>query len=279
MLDASPEVIAKLADLVRSASYNAASSHQPAFLDYLKGATEFVTAVAWPSAAVTCVFLFRRQLTNFIGDVDSVKLFGAEISRRINKQIEQSAKEAQQNSGMSSAPSAGELSRAMVVKSLASDSNISLIKEQAEKLAAEYQRVRDSMLPGDNRTRAMEVVVSKMRTIGQAFFPARYEFSNSSSPGKRLMVIAALQVESDYDLLDWLAERVGYEKTFLQYHALVSILIALRGSKASSYLGAIEAAVGKITQLELTFHGDASRVHTLKDIQHALSLLKPAPNS
>ncbi len=171
------------------------------------------------------MLLFRRQLTKFLGDVNTVKVFGAEITRKIDNQIEQSAKEAQAKTEaeLRSGPSEGELNRAGVVKNLLVDTPHSVITAQAEALAAEYERVRASMLPGSDRTRAMEVVVSKMRTIGQAFFPMRYEFAPSPSPGKRLMVIASLEVSPDFDMLDWLVDRVRAEKPFLQYHALVAI--------------------------------------------------------
>ena len=261
MADVSPEVLNRLAELIK-ATGGTGVPHSATFLEYLKGATELLNSVAWPVAAVVCALLFRQQLTKFIGDVSTVKFLGAEISRKIDNQIEQSAKEteAKTETEMRSGPSESELNRARVVKSLAADANSGLIAAQAEALATEYQGVRDSMLPGNKRTRAMEVVVSKMRTIGQAFFPIRHEFASSPSPGKRLMVIASLQVSPDYDMLDWLAERVGSEKPFLQYHALVAILLAVQGGNAKAYVRALEAAVEKASQFRDNFDGDISRI-------------------
>jgi hypothetical protein len=164
----------------------------------------------------------------------------------------------------------------MVVKGLAADASSSVIASQAEALAAEYQRVRGSMVPGDRRTRAMEVVVSKMRTIGQAFFPIRHEFANSPAPGKRLMVIASLEVSPDYDMLDWLVERARLEAPFLQYHALVAILLAARGPAARAYIRPLDAAVEKLSQL--SFDADTSRIGTLEQIKKALEKLKTATN-
>jgi hypothetical protein len=277
MADVSPEVLSKLAELIK-ATGGAGAPHGSTFLDYLKSFTEFLSAVAWPAAAVLCVLLFRRQVTNFLGDVETVKVFGAEISRKINKQIEQSAKEAQTktDSELRSGPSKGELNRAMVVKDLAADTNSGVVAAQAEALAAEYERLRASMLPGNDRTRAMEVVVSKMRTIGQAFFPIRHEFAGSASPGKRLMAIASLQVSHDYEMLDWLAERVGSEKAFLQYQALVAILLAVQGNNAKAYIPSLEAAVKEVSRFKDNFGGDISRTGTLEEIEKALADLKRA---
>jgi hypothetical protein len=94
MPDISPEVLSKLAELLKAIGTGSAP-HDPTFLDYVKDLTGLFNSVAWPAAAIYCVILFRPQLVSFLGNVDTVKVFGAEISRRINSQIEQSAKEAQ----------------------------------------------------------------------------------------------------------------------------------------------------------------------------------------
>jgi hypothetical protein len=278
MTDVSPEMLSKLTDMIKAAATVGAPHGSATFLEYLKGWTEFLGVVAWPAATVLCVFLFRRQVMNFLGDVETVKVFGAEISRKINKQIEQSAKEAltKSEAELRSGPSKAELNRAMVVKELTADRNSGLVAAQAEALAAEYERVRASMPPSNNRTRAMEVVVSKMRTIGQAFFPIRHEFAVSASPGKRLMVIASLQVLPDYEMLDWLAQRVGSEKPFLQYQSLVAILLALQGNNARVFIPSLEAAVKEISRFKDKFGSDTSRIETLEKIERSLDDLKRA---
>jgi hypothetical protein len=250
--------------------------HGSTTLDYLKVVAELLNSVAWPIAAVWCVVLFRRQLTKFLGDVDTVKVFGAEISRKINTQIEQSALEAQgkTDAELASGPTAGELDRAKIVKQLASDTGHDMIARQAESLAGEYERVRASMPSSDERTRAMEVVVSKMRTIGQAFFPLRHEFAWSPSPGKKLMVIASLEVSPDYEMIDWLAERASSEKPFVQFHALVAMMLAARENTARAYLSAFEAAIVKLSQC--SFGGDSSRLGTFAKIKKAVERMKIA---
>src|SRR5258708_6639015 len=178
MAGESPEGLGKRSRRLKELCTGSAP-HDPTFLDYVKDLTGLFNSVAWPAAVIYCVILFRPQLINFLRNVDTVKVFGEEISRRINSQIEQSAKEAQARTEteLVSGPSKSEINRAIVVKNLVAGSNGGEIAAQAEALAVEYQQVRDSMLPGKERTRAMEVVVSKMRTIGQAFFPIRHEFA------------------------------------------------------------------------------------------------------
>jgi hypothetical protein len=164
MADVSPEVLDRLADLIKAAG--SIPSHGPILIDYIKSLTELLNATAWPVAVIICMLLFRQQLAKFLGDVKTIKILGSEISREIDTQVAKSAQEAQIKPAaeLSSGPSEGELKRAVVVKKLAADADSELIVNQANSLAAEYLQVRNSMAPDNARTRAMEVVVSKMRT-------------------------------------------------------------------------------------------------------------------
>ena len=144
MSDISAETLAKLVELVKAANGSKVSvATNSSFLAYLKGWTEFANAVAWPLAAIVCVVLFRRPLTKFLGDVDTVKVFGAEISRKISNQLEQSAKEAQTKSEaeLRLGPSVAELQRAQTVNELAAKASSGVVVAQAESLAADYERV------------------------------------------------------------------------------------------------------------------------------------------
>ena len=50
-------------------------------------------------------------------------------------------------------------------------------------------------------------------------------------------------------MLDWLVERARLETMFLQYHALVAILLAARGPAARAYVRPLDAAVEKLSRL------------------------------
>jgi hypothetical protein len=63
------------------------------------------------------------------------------------------------------------------------------------------------------------------------------------------------------------------EKPFLQYHALVAILLAAQGSSASVYIRALEAAVEKVNQFK-RFDDDGSRKETFKEIKETVEGLK-----
>jgi hypothetical protein len=91
------------------------------------------------------------------------------------------------------------------------------------------------------------------------------------------MVITSLQVFRDYEMLDWLAQRVGSEKPFLQFQALVAILLAAEGKNAKAYIPELEVAVRKAGQFKDSFGDDTSRTGTLEEIERALKKLKAAP--
>ncbi len=97
---------------------------------------------------------------------------------------------------------------------------------------------------GDDRTRAMAVLVAQMRALGQAAFPFRGELAFSSDAGQRLAAIAIAQVQPDPAMLEWLASRVGpSERPFVQYNAAQALVIAARNGDASQAVSLEQAYV------------------------------------
>jgi hypothetical protein len=262
----SPEQLRAITDLIKAIGASGESSNVLR-ADYIKAIADLISAIVWPIAVVLCVLLFRKQLSDFFGGVQTVKLFGAELSRKISSELEVSEQEARSQSGLSRAPTQGELSRATVVERILSKADLGIVRQQIDELAAEYERVRSSMSPGDGRTRRMEVVVSKMRTLGRVAYPLRHELASSPSPGKRLVAIASLQVEPDYDMFDWLAERLAVEKPFIGYHALVAVLLALRGPYASAHCSTINPAIKKLKDTKGSIRDDTDRLNVLNEIE------------
>lgn len=102
------------------------------------------------------------------------------------------------------------------------------IREQIRLLAEEYENIRRTMPPGNDRTRRMELVASQMRTLANMGTPLLRELITSPSAGARLAAVTFLQVHPDRGYLDWLAERVAQEAPFIGYHAAVALLYAAR---------------------------------------------------
>jgi hypothetical protein len=134
------------------------------------------------------------------------------------------------------------------------------VRQQVDALAAEYERVRGSMPSSDVRTRAMEAVVSKMRAIGGTAYLLRHELSLSPSPGHRLQAIVSLQIIPDYgDLLDWLADRIGTERPFVGYHALVALNSAAGNESAPEHLVALERTLDRVRNTSSKIDRDTDR--------------------
>lgn len=107
------------------------------------------------------------------------------------------------------------------------------VSQQVLALALEYEHIRDTMDSGDARTRKMEIVFSKMRTLALSSYSLLQDLALSDSPGQRLAAVAILQSIPDPEYLLWLADRLGTEKAFLGYHASVALLNAVRNLHAA----------------------------------------------
>ncbi|MBK1657446.1 hypothetical protein [Paracraurococcus ruber] len=244
-----------------------------AIADLLRAIAALVAALAWPATAALALCLFRPQIGRLIDRVSRVKLPGIEAEAEVRQQIEQSAEEARTRPIRE--PTHAELARAQRVDDLARSVPAGFLRQEVERLAAEYERVRGSMPGGAARTRAMEVVVAKMRTIGRAAWPLRNELVQSASPGRRLHAIAILQVEPDYDLLEWLAERPAVETPFVTYHAMVALDAAAADSRAAVHAPGLGRA---LAQAEASLAGlpeDADRRQVLARLADRLARLRP----
>lgn len=145
-------------------------------------------------------------------------------------------------------PTEMQLAAAAEVEKLVSPEDISIVKQKLISLAREYERIRATMLPGDERTHKMEIVVAQMRTLALAGYALLPNFINSDSPGERLIAVVMLQVKPNIDNVQWLAERFGKEKPFISYHAGVALLHAVRTFTVSE-LEPLESAVRRARQL------------------------------
>jgi hypothetical protein len=106
--------------------------------------------------------------------------------------------------------------------------DLAVVRGQVGELAAEYGRIRETMDSGAERTRRMEVVASRMRTMAESLFPLLPELHTSTNPGERLAAVCTLQAIPDRRYLTWLADRLPPETPFVGYHAALALLAAAR---------------------------------------------------
>jgi hypothetical protein len=268
----SPEVLKALTELMKSLTGRSPQTDSWLTPGGLTAIAALINAIAWPALALLVIVRFSPQLVAFLQRMTKVELFGlkAEIETELNK----SAKEAAAMSGLSKAPSQDEMRRAEKVQKIVTPSDLALVREQVDALATEYETIRATMPSGDTRTRRMEVVVSKMRTIGRAAYPLRYDLFQSSSPGRRLQAIASLQIVPDYELLDWLADRIRAEKPFIAYHALIALNTAARSEHAPAHLNDLQAALGKAQQNCKGLPVGSDRMQVLSDFEKQVASLR-----
>ncbi|MGO8797703.1 MAG: hypothetical protein ACLQJL_01285 [Roseiarcus sp.] len=268
----SGEQFADLLEAIRSADSSSGwMSEGSKALASLIGA---VASLAWPVAIFAAVWTFRPQVRQLLGRVKEGEAFG--IKFKIENELAASAQEAQvQDTG----PTAGEIRRAGEVAELATQTDSATILEQVSRLAAEYEHVRASLPSGSERTRLMNGVAAKMRTIGVAAFRFRYDLSVSPSPGKRLQAIASLQVATDFDLTDWLTDKVMTETPFVSFHALIAIYSASQSAYARDQLWRFDAVLRRLDTPPPGLDKDPPRVEMLRRLRERVNALKGSPIS
>jgi hypothetical protein len=141
-------------------------------------------------------------------------------------------------------------------------------RETAALLAKEYDQTRRDMPSGDERTRRMEQLFSRMKVEAARVQGLLSSLQQSSSAGERLMAIAVLTMFPDPNHLDWLAYRLDpeQEKPFVAYHAAVALLEAVI-NLPTEYCATVGTALSKARELALRLKGDPDRITVLRRAQ------------
>ncbi|MCM2472350.1 hypothetical protein HGO38_02535 [Rhizobium sp. CG5] len=270
MAGVTPEQLEQLKAMIQAAAPHSAS--QSDWTDTVDVIGRFIHDAGWPLVVLAALILFRDPISRISSFIYK------DIRFEIDKKIESAGKSAEKDhTGLPQGlPTTSELARSVEVEMLAKTVEPLEIRSTAMRLAGEYERVRANMSPGDSRTRRMEVIVAKMRSFGGAVVPLRHELIASQSPGQRLVVIASLQVTPDYELLDWLVDRLKEEKPFVGYHAALALLVAARDPRASANLNALTSAREQLQQVESGLPTDSDRATTLAEFKSLIAHLESA---
>ncbi len=145
-------------------------------------------------------------------------------------------------------------------------------REAALQLAKEYDKIRRMLPSGNERTRSMEGVFSRMKIMAPKVQGSLSAFQQSSSAGERLMAIAVLDMFPESNHLAWLAERMDpeQEKPFVAYHAAVALLDAVT-NLPSEDCAKLEAALAEAKKLALRLEGDPDRLNVLARAEEELA--------
>lgn len=216
----------------------------------------FLTAIVWPALIAVAFFVYRTQVGEALGRLTSLTLPGG-FEAKLREVVAREASQLQ-----ASKPAAMDASREVTPADIQASARVRALTDERPQVARlqmteaahEYIRTRSSRSPGDSRTRAMELVVSKMRTLALSCLPYLDEFAESTSPGERLAATAILQVQPQLDFIEWLRECFPNERPFVQYHMAVALLAAARTGD-SAWEAKLTDAVGRCMAI-LTKRGE-----------------------
>jgi hypothetical protein len=115
------------------------------------------------------------------------------------------------------------------------DHSLKLVRTQINSYAGLYERVRQQMRPGDERTKRMQEIFDKMKKLSFAAYPFLDELIKSPSPGERLTAVAILHEFTNEDYFDYITSLIGSEKPFIGYQAVKALQIAASSVNPRSY--------------------------------------------
>lgn len=138
-------------------------------------------------------------------------------------------------------------------------------------LSAEYEKIRQEMPVGGERTQRMTAVASKMTARAASVRSMLRELQDSTWAGERLAAIAILQMFPEAEALGWLAERLDpdLERLFIGYQASVALLQAVRGLPSGA-CRALDEAINTAMRLAEKVTDDKPRLDVLKSAQKEL---------
>ncbi len=227
----------------------------------LTAIANLLSAILWPLIALTVVLIFRVHLIKLLSrlKIINASAFRLELADDL---IQKSGKEAEAAGDKAPAPTEKEVVRSGEVERLSRGLNDAELRQQLSDLANEYERVRASLPPGNDRTLKMTAVAAKMRAAGLIAYRFRYKLVVSPSPGERLLAICALQIQPDFDLINWLAKRVEVEKPFVVYQALWALIRSAENPLAKSFKLQLTAALTELNKVD--FGTDTGRSNALR---------------
>jgi hypothetical protein len=260
----------------------------------LNGIAAILSAIAWPTLVAVVLYWFRRPIgslvTTAVGIAASsskVKIWQIEFDRDLQQQLDETSHEA-----LSRLPSVteqqigtpishSEVQAATRVRSLVDEAPPGSVRSDIQEsirqrmlgFAKEYESTRAAMHSGPERTRAMNAIAAKMRTLALAADPFLDELArDNDSPGRRLAAICILQLVPHADWVPWLADRMSAEQPFVFFHASVALLSAVRKYGAQQH-DLLKAAINRALAQVQSF-GDNCDKNTVRSLALALSELE-----
>ena len=148
--------------------------------------------------------------------------------------------------------------------------SLNIVRQQITSYASLYERTRQLMRPGHERTTKMQGVFDDMKKIATSSFPFLEEFIKSPLPGERLAAIAILQNFTSEQYFSFLVDTIGSEKPFVGYQATIALRFAVDSVDSKNYNSLLEAimlAKEKLASAEVGFDTDRYKILQEAEIQ------------
>lgn len=263
-------------------------SEAPIVTPTLSGIAAILQAVAWPIVAALFFVIYRPRISSLF-DVLTKKLEAAtkfkagqlefETAQEIKDVVEKTGEAGGAGIEESKIPlrqlqAAQEVSNKLQHAPLSELSAASVVQKQVQSLVDEYEQIRAEMLPGPARTRRMNEVAAKMRTLSLAARPLVRPLTHGKSAGQRLAAICILQMAPDFGLFQWLIERFEKEEqAFLLFQAAIAVLELIRAHQYSDGAKVREAIAGALQHVT-SFRGGTPDENTINVLNESLSLVR-----
>jgi hypothetical protein len=264
----------------------------------LSGVASICSAIIWPLVIVMVLWMFRAEAVELLKAAVGVaegatrfRIWQIEFDKDVSQQVAQSSSFALgtpivphvasvSDTQAATNITAPQLAAAADVRSLLDAAPTSTLRKSAEAaiktrmlgFAQEYETTRASMSPGPDRTRAMNGIVSKMRTLSLAADIFLDTFmAAANSPGRRLAAVCILQLKPQMSAVPWLVERMRVEQPFVFFHASIALLSTVRrfgSGEQAALTSALQAAV-----VQVQSYGEQADANTLRVLTLAQSEL------
>lgn len=229
-----------------------------------------VGAVAWPTALVVLVVIFRKELRTVAGRVPMImdRVQSLKIGA-LEAQLEELAKAVPEDTNNAGAVTAEQIKVAAKVEIAAREIGQPELLAQMDRLSIEYDTLRRTMRGGSLRTNMMTRIVVQMRGLSSSVSDAIEVYKSSGSPGSRLAAIVMMQMEPKKADLTWLVGRFGQETPFVFYHAALAMQNVANDASDGDLPKVISSAREALDTLQ-SFAGkpDENTVRVLQAIIH-----------
>jgi hypothetical protein len=251
------------------------ATQKSGFTETLKAVSELLGAVAWPLVFAILLLTQRRALTRLLESLIELvrSSHHIKVGDLIDIEVDRSARQAEQQPEPEGGVSPTQVEAASRVTTLVGPSELPTVRAKMLEFAREYEATRSSMAPSLQRTRTMDAIVAKMRTLALAAKPLLREFSLvENSPGTRLAAISILELSPDPSYVDWLVARMGMEQPFILFHASLALLAIARNCDPASR-SQVKDRIEKALAVVEGFKGGEPDSNTVETLQAALTEL------